>query len=169
MIRSCMVWAFMLVSAVGCGGQRNRVDPAELYWLMNRACFNDELKSVESLLDAGADPNGVKDYELYIKSGGGSEPSWPINLAARAGNAEVVKVLLEAGANPQSPEGEGQTALSMAAEHGHLEVVRLLLDAGADPSYSATDGYGAMGTAAEIARRTGHEDVATLIDGHGAR
>ena len=55
--------------------------------------------------------------------------------AARMGNAELVKVLLAAGANIHIENASGATALSEAIRGGHDEVVALLRAAGA-----ATDG-----------------------------
>ncbi len=88
------------------------------------------------LLKAGADPDGIRDYEVFHKSPyqRGYEPSWPINQAAYGGHAEVVRLLLRAGAKAHAPEDEGQTALIIAAEPGHMEIVRLLLEAGARPT-----------------------------------
>ena len=68
-------------------------------------------------------------------------------LAAQHGQAEVVRVLLETGENPNrfNPEGHHahSTPLHQAALVGHLEVVRLLVERGArldveDKIYQAT-------------------------------
>ena len=132
---------------------------------MNRACWEGDEISVEMLLKAGADPNGVRDYEKFSKSPyqRGYEPSWPINQAAWGGHAAVVRRLLHAGAKPHAPEDEGQTALIIAAQRGHVEVVRLLLEAGVDRSYRGPGPRGFDGTAEEIARHSGHADVADVI------
>jgi ankyrin repeat protein len=103
-------------------------------------------------------------YEAFHNSAyqRGYEPSWPINQAASGGYAEVVRLLLAAGAKVDAPEGEGQNALMLAAEKGHLEIVKLLLEAGADKSYRAGQGeFG--GTAEEVAIRAGHQDIANFI------
>jgi ankyrin repeat protein len=45
---------------------------------------------------------------------------------------EVVRLLLEKGAEPDSKDNGGRTPLSWAAKRGHEAVVRLLLEKGAD-------------------------------------
>lgn len=44
---------------------RKPIGRAELYWLMNRSCWYGDEISVQMLLDAGADPNGVKDMQSF--------------------------------------------------------------------------------------------------------
>ena len=56
-------------------------------------------------------------------------------LAAEAGAAKTVAVLLQFNANPQAPKILGHiTPMYIAAQNGHAEVVDLLLGAGADPN-----------------------------------
>lgn len=47
-------------------------------------------------------------------------------LAAAAGHAEVVRLLIEAGAEIHARDYEGATALSLAEANGHLDVVSVL-------------------------------------------
>ncbi len=54
--------------------------------------------------------------------------------------AECAKLLLEHGADPNSADPNGKTALTTAAFEGDLELVETLLSAGADPN--ARDGDG---------------------------
>ena len=58
----------------------------------------------------------------------------PLHYAAGYGHADVVKVLLEEGENPNRRNSRGDTALITAIEYGRIDVVRLLLDAGANPN-----------------------------------
>jgi len=51
--------------------------------------------------------------------------------AAAEGHAEVVRLLIEAGADLNAADKEGTTALILATLNGHLDVAALLLDAGA--------------------------------------
>jgi ankyrin repeat protein len=56
-----------------------------------------------------------------------------LHEAAKAGQADAVRVLLEHGADPNAREaGDNTSALHWAAATGHLENVRTLLDAGSD-------------------------------------
>ncbi|ROQ69354.1 ankyrin repeat protein [Streptomyces sp. 840.1] len=56
-----------------------------------------------------------------------------LDTAAERGHADVVRLLLGAGADPQQRAGEHQesTPLCLAASRGHRAVVEVLLDAGA--------------------------------------
>ena len=51
----------------------------------------------------------------------------PLNLAARHGYAEVVRVLLAAGASADHADCDGWTALRAAAWGGHTQVLLHLL------------------------------------------
>jgi ankyrin repeat protein len=78
---------------------------------------------IEALLKAGADPKALttQDGETVLMT------------AARAGNADAVKILLEHGADVNARESyKGQTALMWAAAERHPEVVKVLLEHGAD-------------------------------------
>ncbi|KAJ4158474.1 uncharacterized protein LMH87_008997 [Akanthomyces muscarius] len=56
----------------------------------------------------------------------------PLDEAAAAGNHFIAQLLLDMGANPNSRDRDGWSAIHWAAEEGHLGVVRLLLEAGAN-------------------------------------
>ncbi len=72
----------------------------------------------EQLLRAGADPNQT------------FEDGWTVLYAAiQQGSLEIVRLLLDAGANLENPTDE--TPLCVAAEHDRPEIARLLIDRGA--------------------------------------
>jgi len=52
--------------------------------------------------------------------------------AAKNGNLETVKELVERGANLEIADTGGQTALMLASYGGYLEVVKLLVERGAN-------------------------------------
>ena len=55
-----------------------------------------------------------------------------LHWAALNGHLEVVKLLVESGADVDHVSEKGWTALHCAAYNGHLEVVKLLVESGAD-------------------------------------
>ena len=69
------------------------------------------------LLDAGAD--------LEVRSWGDTGTN-ALMFAAYNGRADIVKLLLERGANPAHADEKGRTALDFAESKGHAEVIRLL-------------------------------------------
>src|SRR5208283_1368711 len=80
------------------------------------------------------------------------------------GRTELVKSLLDKGADINTKTNEGWTALMQASRQGHAEVVKLLLDRGADVN-ATFDGR----TALTFASVGGHSDVVNLLKAHGAR
>ena len=51
-----------------------------------------------------------------------------LHLAAKLGQEDRVKILLEKGANIELKDHKGNTALHLASSKGHLEVMQVLLD-----------------------------------------
>ncbi len=63
-------------------------------------------------------------------------------VATRVGATPAVKLLLEAGADPNAAESErGQTALMWAAAGKHPDIVQLLIDHGANPKAASKSGF----------------------------
>lgn len=81
-------------------------------------------------------------------------------LAVSHGRYDLVKLLIDAGAEVNIKDVDGSTALMCASEHGHLEIVKLLL-AQADCDVTTTDNDGS--TALSIAVTNGHRDIGLLI------
>ncbi|MCI0391098.1 MAG: ankyrin repeat domain-containing protein [Acidobacteria bacterium] len=97
------------------------------------ACHIGDLERVRELLDQ--DPslgNRVSEYVTYYLGSGA-----PLKNAAACGHIEIVKLLLERGADPNLPE-EGIAphghALYSAVANGHYEIAKLLLEHGAYPN-----------------------------------
>jgi len=94
--------------------------------------------------------------------------SVPIVTASERGSAEMVRLLVRAGADLNRKQGMfgGRRAICLAASKGHLEVVRLLLDAGAN--IDATEHAAAGRTALSCASERGHASIAQLLIARGA-
>jgi ankyrin repeat protein len=63
----------------------------------------------------------------------------PIFHAARNGDTEIVRLLIQHGADVNAVNDFGHTVLYCAGGHGHVETLRLLLEAGADRDAKFTD------------------------------
>ena len=64
--------------------------------------------------------------------------------SASAGNEALTEKLLDAGAQVDAHDKDGNTALMLASRNGHVDVVRTLLARGADPSARNNKGDSAM-------------------------
>lgn len=67
----------------------------------------------------------------------------PLLFAVRSGHLEVVRVLLDAGADVNDAVSDGQSALVIAAANANWEMAAYLLDRGADPNYAGA-GWNAL-------------------------
>src|SRR5579883_621420 len=68
------------------------------------AVYNEDVAEVRRLIKAGANVSLANNYGAT-----------PMGLAGEIGNAEIIKLLLDAGANADSPNADGQTALMEVA------------------------------------------------------
>jgi ankyrin repeat protein len=72
---------------------------------------------------------------------GGKGGLTPLLFAAREGNMETVKLLLDAGAPiGQVSEGDHTAPMLMAAINGHFDIAKLLLEKGASPNQMSDAG-----------------------------
>lgn len=100
---------------------------AERYRLLDRACATGDTTRVKILLRLGADPNGFRDIHYYVNYGWTvMEPTPPLFVAASAGHTEVVRLLLDSGANLSVRALEEMTPRDVAQLGGHTGVVQLI-------------------------------------------
>jgi ankyrin repeat protein len=97
-------------------------------------------------------------------AGKGAAGSTPLMYAALYGDAAAVGALLQSGADPNSPNEAGATALMWAV--ADVEKTRLLLEAGADVNARSSDGQTALSIASG---RFGSVNVVKLLLGKGAK
>ena len=91
-----------------------------------------------------------------------ADPDDSLRKAAKKGDLAQLEALLRGGANPDSADKKGRTALIEAAVEGQAAAVRLLLQNGARPNLQDEEGF----TALRAAAVAGHsETVRALLDG----
>ena len=99
----------------------------------------------------------------------GRKQSTPLYQAAWHGYTDVVKVLLDGGAEPDKPNCAGYTPLHVVAfsfsNKGRTDVVKLLLDGGAQPN---KENHNNGMTPLSIAAEFGHKEMIQLLLERGA-
>jgi ankyrin repeat protein len=83
----------------------------------------------------------------------------PLNSAAAGRHADVARLLLEGGADPDARQGSGWTPLHSAAHNGDPDMVVLLLAHGADPAATNDEGV----TVLSMAEQSGNQDVMARV------
>lgn len=116
------------------------------------AVRNKDVSLIKCLINAGAD---IQDPNIVIS-------------AVSTGNEQIVKNILEAGANVNHPASShrGRTALQLATEKGDIELVDILLEAGADVNQEPAERAGA--TALQFAAIRGYIGIAHRLLDSGA-
>lgn len=87
-----------------------------------------------------------------------------INIAASLEYPDVVKMLVDYGANVNATDYMDNTALTIAASKGNDELVKVLLNAGADVNHQNILGA----TALTAAVKNGHDSLAKTLAENGA-
>jgi uncharacterized protein len=140
-------------------GELLDADPARIaertpegFSTLGLAAFLGGAAPVRVLLDRGADADDDADNRFGVR---------PVHAAAAAHDHETMRLLLEAGADPNLRQQGGFTPLHSAAHNDDVEMARLLLEHGADPALAADDGRDARRVAAD----DGAAGVAALLAG----
>ncbi|MBR3425778.1 MAG: ankyrin repeat domain-containing protein [Neisseriaceae bacterium] len=154
-------------------GHRAKRQAANPYATLKNSSMNAFLFAVRSgnadtvrlLLDkASIDINHRSEYELRDDDRYTIMPT-PLMLAARYGHRDVMKLLIEKGADVSIIDNGGEKALSLATKHGHIACVRLLFELGLANANSADHWETPILT---IASRNGHKDLVQFLLDNGA-
>jgi len=148
-----------------------------------RAPDMDHLEFIKLLLDAGAEPNAqltesTETRTVFTNQWLDENGATAFLRASQSGDVELMKLLLEHGADPKLNTKLGVTPLAAAAGIGWVEgvtserspaqtveAVKLLLELGLDPNYQADTGR----TALHGAAHKGATEVVRVLVAAGAR
>jgi ankyrin repeat protein len=114
------------------------------------AAFFGQPAAVHALIAAGADVNAAARNPLKVAA---------LHAAVAGGKLEVVKAVLEAGADPNAQQQAGFRALHEAGTKANRALAELLLAHGADPSLPNDEGKSAI----DLAREKGHTEFADWL------
>jgi membrane protease YdiL (CAAX protease family) len=106
------------------------------------AASRGDVPRAQYLIEMGADVNAVYN----------SKGVTALEEAAYRSYPEMVRFLLEKGANPNVKDMDGQTPLILAAEKNQLESIKLLLARGADLNWKNERGFTALRAAVQYNR-----------------
>lgn len=120
--------------------------------LFQMALLRGKVEDIKKIIDTEENACRLLESPLF----NGVAP--PLHCAASARDLEVVRLLLQSGANPNQLTPGGFSPLYDAAQNGRLDVARLLLQYGANPEQRSDDG-----TVLDVAIRHGHTKVAQLL------
>jgi ankyrin repeat protein len=139
------------------GANVNATEPGHHQTALMWAAAQSQPRAVAALLEGGADVHarsrsytqtvtsevtqraGREELNYTVPRGG----STPLLFAARSGDAESARLLIDAGADVNDTLPDGASALVVAAHSGHTGAATLLLEKGADPN-AAGVGYTAL-------------------------
>ena len=133
------------------------------------ALAHGELEAADALLRNGARIDLVVaaglgralDFQRFLPASTSEDRHRALALASQYGHAEIVRLLLDAGEDPNRYNPirlhAHATPLHQAAAWGHDQVVRLLVERGTRPDIKDTTS--GQGTAADWARHEGHKDI----------
>jgi len=132
-------------------GQVNAFSP-DGFQPLGLACFFGHDRLAAYLVAQGAEVNTPSRNPMKVM---------PLHSAAAAGDLEIVRLLLDHGADVHARQADDFTALHAAGQNGHVEMIRLLLEHGADADAQTRGGQ----TALSLALQHGREAAAGLLRG----
>lgn len=178
----------LLTAALDAGGDIEAYDETNGYSALIFAALRNDAETAQLLIDRGAAlydestgylplafPTGSAVTQVMVDAGApvdgfGDVYGSPVMSAAYLGYADVLAVLLEAGADPnvewdgQGPDGGTITPVMAAVFNYSEDAVRVLLEYGADPTVVAPDGS----TVLEWAEFRNLPEIAELLRSYGA-
>ncbi len=121
------------------------------FYPLGLAAFFGHLDAVRVLIGGGADVHATAKNSFKVR---------PVHAAAASKNLDVLRAVLEAGADPNVPQQLGFVPLHEAATSGNRAMAELLIAHGADPRQCNESGKSSVA----LARDRRHTDLAEWLD-----
>lgn len=133
----------------------SEIPPVDWQSLLFKAAKDGDIKTVQEALDHGA---GINDA-------GESQLEEALRCAVWRGHLDIVRFLLEKGAQVNKKQDRGETAIFVSCHTGNLELTQLLIDAGAEVNIANRSGITPLMNAAGPG---GNLKLVQLLVEHGA-
>jgi len=127
---------------------------ADGFQALGFACFFGQNDAARILIESGAPINNYSQNELKVM---------PLHSAAASQNLEITRLLIENGADVNTIQNGGFTALHAAAHSGQIEMIKLLITVGANPKLKNNKNK----IPEDLAREEGHEKVVDYLNQYG--
>jgi ankyrin repeat protein len=140
----------LTAALIGIAGEVAGGDVDALYW----AAGDGDTSKALALLDSGVDVNGRT-----------SDNSYALNRAAVFNQVEMVRILLERGADPNVQNIDGDTPLICATKYagGQSATVQVLVEGGTDLAIRDKEGK----TALDYAKAQNQRDAVAMLEKSG--
>lgn len=114
------------------------------------AAFFGHLEAVRTLIAAGANIHAAATNSFKVQA---------IHAAVASKNIDIVRTVLEAGADPNAAQQQGFRPIHEAGSNGNRALAELLLKYGADATLKGDNGKNAI----DLAREKGHTELADWL------
>lgn len=120
------------------------------FYPVGLAAFFGHLDAVKTLIAVGADIHAAAKNAFKVQA---------IHAAVASKNLEIVRTVLDAGADPNAAQQQGFRPIHEAGSSGSRELAELLLKYGADPTLKGDNGKNAI----DLAQEKGHAEFADWL------
>ena len=134
------------------GSQPHKIDDYtnDGFTALGLACYFGQFEVARYLIEKGADINLPSQNGFNV---------YPIHSAAAGNYTDILRLLIQSGAQVNVKQQAGSTPLHAAAQYGNLDMLIILLEHGADVNVRMEGGK----LPADIAREKGFSEISEIL------